>query len=170
MQPKFNLTATLYAKSEKRAELLKLLTSFVDKSRSEQGCVDYHFHISLDDPNMFYFYENWAERADFDRHIALDYQKDWFAKQGDYLAKPVELRFFEMVKIPDDRIGQVVQDYAARDVEVTQTGQFVADFHFYLDTEPKLDFVYELGNCPYQDLPPDLVSIYPPEESAPKRA
>jgi quinol monooxygenase YgiN len=46
--------------------------------------VDYHFHISLDDPNMFYFYENRAERADFDRHIALDYQKDWFAKQGDF--------------------------------------------------------------------------------------
>jgi methylmalonyl-CoA/ethylmalonyl-CoA epimerase len=46
---------------------------------------------------------------------------------------------------------------------VTQTGQFVADYHFYLNTEPKLDFVYELGNCPYQDLPPGLVSIYPPE-------
>jgi quinol monooxygenase YgiN len=48
MQPKFILTATLYAKSEKRAELLKLLTSFVEKSRSEKGCVDYHFHISLE--------------------------------------------------------------------------------------------------------------------------
>jgi quinol monooxygenase YgiN len=101
MQPKFNLTATLYAKPEKRAELLKLLTSFVDKSRSEQGCVDYHFHVSLDDPNMFYFYENWTERADFDRHIALDYQRDWFAKQGEYLAKSVELRFFEMVSAYD---------------------------------------------------------------------
>jgi quinol monooxygenase YgiN len=101
MQPKFNLTATLYAKPEKRAELLKLLTSFVDKSRSEQGCVDYHFHVSLDDANMFYFYENWMERADFDRHIALDYQRDWFAKQGEYLAKPVELRFFEMVSAYD---------------------------------------------------------------------
>ena len=101
MQPKFNLTATLYAKPEKRAELLKLLTSFVGKSRSEQGCVDYHFHISLDDPNMFYFYENWTERADFERHIALDYQKDWFARQGEYLAKPVELRFFEMVSAYD---------------------------------------------------------------------
>ena len=53
MQPKFNLTATLYAKPEKRAELLKLLTSFVDKSRSEQGCVDYHFHISLDGTGRF---------------------------------------------------------------------------------------------------------------------
>ena len=69
MQPKFNLTATLYAKPEKRVEFLRLLTSFVGKSRSEQGCLDYHFHVSLDDPNMFYFYENWTERADFDRHI-----------------------------------------------------------------------------------------------------
>jgi quinol monooxygenase YgiN len=85
------------AKPERRTELLKLLTSFVGKSWSEQGCVDCHFHVSLDDPNMVYFYENWAERSDFDRHIALNYQKDWFAKQGEYLTKPVELRFFEML-------------------------------------------------------------------------
>jgi quinol monooxygenase YgiN len=63
MQPQFNLTATLYAKPEKRAALLKLLSSFVDKSRAEQGCVDYHFHVSLDDPNTFYFYENWTSIA-----------------------------------------------------------------------------------------------------------
>jgi methylmalonyl-CoA/ethylmalonyl-CoA epimerase len=66
-------------------------------------------------------------------------------------------------KIPDERMAPVVQDYESRGIDVTQTGQFVADFHFYLNTEPKLDFVYELGNCPYQELPPDMVSIYPPE-------
>jgi methylmalonyl-CoA/ethylmalonyl-CoA epimerase len=88
----------------------------------------------------------------------------------DYIRRRGEGLHHIKEKVPDDRMGQVVQDYAARDVKVTQTGQFVADFHFYLDTEPKLDFVYELGNCPYQDLPPELVSIYPAEESAPKRA
>jgi hypothetical protein len=35
--------------------------------------------------------------------------------------------------------GQAVQDYAAGDIKVTQTGQFVADSHFYLGAEPKLD-------------------------------
>jgi hypothetical protein len=88
----------------------------------------------------------------------------------DYLQRRGEGLHHIKEKIPNDRMAAVVQDYAARDVKVTQTGQFVADFHFYLDTEPKLDFVYELGNCPYQDLPRDLVSIYPPEESPPKRA
>ena len=67
-------------------------------------------------------------------------------------------------KIATDALPGVVADYEARGIPVTQTGQFFADFHFYLDTEPKLDFIYELGNCPYQDLPPDLVSIYPPED------
>ncbi|HXZ18088.1 MAG TPA: VOC family protein [Roseiarcus sp.] len=66
-------------------------------------------------------------------------------------------------KLPDDNMATVVADYEKRGVKVTQTGQFVADFHFYLDTEPQLDFVYELGNCPYQHLLPDMVSIYPPE-------
>lgn len=66
-------------------------------------------------------------------------------------------------RIPDDQLIKTVEDFRVQGVDVTQTGQFVADFHFYLDTEPKLDFVYELGNCPYQDLPPDMVSIFPPE-------
>ena len=66
-------------------------------------------------------------------------------------------------RIQDDQLAKVVKDYESRGVEITQTGQFFADFHFYLNTEPKLDFVYELGNCPYQELPPEMVSIYPPE-------
>ena len=66
-------------------------------------------------------------------------------------------------KLPEDELRIAVDDYEKRGIEVMQTGQFVADFHFYLNTEPRLDFIYELGNCPYQDLPPDLVSIYPPE-------
>jgi hypothetical protein len=68
-------------------------------------------------------------------------------------------------KIPDERMAGVVADYEARGVRVTQTGWFVKDVHFYLDTEPRLDFVFELGNCPYQELPPDMVSVYPPEET-----
>ena len=96
MQPKFNLTVTLYAKPEKRVELLKLLTSFVDKSRSEQGCVDYHFHISLDVRHVLLL-----GTGRFRSPHRARLSKGWFAKQGDYLAKPVELRFFEMVSTYD---------------------------------------------------------------------
>jgi methylmalonyl-CoA/ethylmalonyl-CoA epimerase len=68
-------------------------------------------------------------------------------------------------RIADDAIEGVVQGYRDQGIGVTQTGQFETDFHYYLNTEPKLDFIYELGNCPILQLTPDKFSTYPPEES-----
>jgi quinol monooxygenase YgiN len=95
--PKCTLTATLHARPEKRAELIKLLESFMPRSRAEPGCVEYHFHVSDEDPNVFYFYENWTTRAALDVHLNLPYQKEWFARHDEFLAKKVELRFFTML-------------------------------------------------------------------------
>lgn len=64
-------------------------------------------------------------------------------------------------KIEERDFDAVLADYRSQDIGVTQTGQFFADFHFYLDTEEKLDFIYELGNCPVQDLPAGTFTIYP---------
>jgi methylmalonyl-CoA/ethylmalonyl-CoA epimerase len=66
-------------------------------------------------------------------------------------------------RITDDAIENVVQEYRDKGIGVTQTGQFETDFHYYLDTEPKVDFIYELGNCPILQLTPDKFSTYPPE-------
>ena len=67
--PRCTLTATLQGRPEKRKELMALLESFVPRSRAEKGCIDYHFHVGADDPNVFYFYENWTSRADLDVHL-----------------------------------------------------------------------------------------------------
>ena len=69
-------------------------------------------------------------------------------------------------KIETDDMDAVVKDYADRGIGVMQTGWFFKDVHAYLATEPRVDFIYELGNCPVQELPPDMFSIYPPEEKA----
>ncbi|MGD0473124.1 MAG: putative quinol monooxygenase [Candidatus Velthaea sp.] len=97
MTPRCTLTATLHARPEKRAELVALLASFVEPSRSEPGCVEYHFHVSADDPNVFYFYENWVTRADLNRHLELPYQKSWFGRHDEFLTRPAELKFYDML-------------------------------------------------------------------------
>ena len=68
-------------------------------------------------------------------------------------------------RIADDAIEGVVQEYRDKGIGVTQTGQFETDFHYYLDTEPKVDFIYELGNCPILQLTPDKFSTYPSENA-----
>jgi hypothetical protein len=53
----------------------------------------------------------------------------------------------------DESTDAVLQEYRDKGIGVLPTGQFDVDFHYYLNTEPKLDFIYELGNCPKLDLP-----------------
>ena len=43
-QPGCTIIGTVVAKPEKRAELLKILASFVAPTRSEPGCINYDFH------------------------------------------------------------------------------------------------------------------------------
>ena len=77
MKPGCTLIAYLHAKPEKRDELLKILQSFVKPSRAESACVEYHLHVSNDDPNLFVFPELADARgtrsapADADTHQLL---------------------------------------------------------------------------------------------------
>jgi quinol monooxygenase YgiN len=51
MNPGTTLIAYLQGKPDKRDELPATLREFVTPTRTEDGCVDYHLHISDDDPN-----------------------------------------------------------------------------------------------------------------------
>ncbi len=66
-------------------------------------------------------------------------------------------------RIADDDMERVLADYASKGIEVTQTGTFEEDVHYYLNTESDTSIIYELGNCPYIELPPEMVRIYPEE-------
>jgi hypothetical protein len=66
-------------------------------------------------------------------------------------------------QVPADRIEQVLADYRAKGVGVLQHGNFEIDYHYNLDTELAVRFIFELGNCPPLDLSTIPHSIYPPE-------
>ena len=90
MKPGCTLIAYLHAKPEKREELLKLLQSFVEPSRSEPACVDYHLHVSNDDPNLFVFYENWRTRKELDEHLQTPILTSFWSRRLDLLEKDVD--------------------------------------------------------------------------------
>jgi quinol monooxygenase YgiN len=43
------------------------------------------------------FYENWRERECLKVHEQLPYQREWFKRQPDLLAKPVEVKLYDLV-------------------------------------------------------------------------
>ncbi len=97
MIPECTLIAYVHAKPERRAELLKILEDFVAPTRSEAGCLDYHLHVSSDNPDLFILYENWRTRQALDEHLAKPYLADFWAKRHDYLSKEVEMTFLTML-------------------------------------------------------------------------
>jgi quinol monooxygenase YgiN len=100
MKPGCSLIAYLHAKPEKREELLKLLQSFVEPSRSEPACVDYHLHVSNDDPNLFVFYENWRTRKELDEHLQTPILTSFWSRRLDLLEKDVDIKFITMLSEP----------------------------------------------------------------------
>jgi quinol monooxygenase YgiN len=101
MKPGCTLIACLHARPEKRAELLKILHSLVKPSRAEPTCVDYHLHVSNDDPNLFVFYENWRTRKELDEHLETPILRSFWARRLDLLEKDVDIQFITMLSDPD---------------------------------------------------------------------
>lgn len=91
------IIGTVIAKNETRDELRRILTTQVAPTRAEEGCINYDFHISVDDPNIFMFYENWRSKADLDAHLKTPHLQPLFGRLAELLARPVEIKYFEML-------------------------------------------------------------------------
>jgi len=52
------VTALIKAKEGKGDELEQVIKGFVPQFLADEGCVEYRLHRRLDDPNVFFFYEN----------------------------------------------------------------------------------------------------------------
>ncbi len=91
------IIGTVVAKPEKREELRAILEAQVAPTRAEPGCINYDFHVDVDDPCCFVFYENWRSREDLGRHMQMPHLKPLLERQEDLLARPVHIRYLDML-------------------------------------------------------------------------
>ena len=49
---------------EKAEAFERLFRAYVEPSRQEPGCIEYHMLRDKQDPSLFVFYEVWASKAD----------------------------------------------------------------------------------------------------------
>lgn len=91
------LVAYVKAKPGKEAALKQTLMGLVGPTRKEAGCIDYHLHVSDDDPRMFLFYENWRTRKDLDEHLKMPHLLEFFGKHEELVDGDVPLHFYTML-------------------------------------------------------------------------
>jgi quinol monooxygenase YgiN len=89
--------AYLQAKPGKEQQLIDTLMSLVGPTRLEAGCINYHLHVSNEDPSRFMFYENWASKKDLDDHLAKPHLVPLLSRTDELLDGEVRIEFFTMI-------------------------------------------------------------------------
>ena len=72
--------AFMRAAPGKRDELRAALEALVEPTSQEEGYINYDLHQSLEDPDRFFFYENWESDADLDAHLDAPHLRDFAAR------------------------------------------------------------------------------------------
>ncbi|AZE02968.1 putative quinol monooxygenase [Pseudomonas chlororaphis] len=74
-----------------------LFRAYVEPSRAEPGCIEYHMLRDQQDPSLFIFYEIWESQAHLDVHSNLPHMKAFFDKRMDYLERDFDIRRIDML-------------------------------------------------------------------------
>jgi quinol monooxygenase YgiN len=61
-QQPLTITASILAKPGKRDLVKQSLRQLIPPTLKEKGCLNYDLHQDNDNPDRFFFYENWASR------------------------------------------------------------------------------------------------------------
>ena len=74
-----------------------LFRAYVEPSRQEPGCIEYHIKKKKSKNSLFVFYEVWADKAALDVHSALPHMAAFFEKRMDYLEREFDVQLIDML-------------------------------------------------------------------------
>ncbi len=81
------LTVIAYMRAApgKRDELRAALEALVEPTSREKGYVNYDLHQGTEDPDRFFFYENWESGEHLDAHLQTPHLVEFADAMGDLL-------------------------------------------------------------------------------------
>ena len=79
--PPLTVIAKLKAKGGSEEQLYQELRGLVGPTRAEEGCINYDLHRSVEDPNLFMFYENWESQPLWEQQMESPHLSEFSSKQ-----------------------------------------------------------------------------------------
>ena len=88
------IAGSVAIKPERRAEVVQVAREMSEASRRETGCLAYEFYVSIEDPNVFFVFEEWATEDALARHFQTEYMAAFQQRLPGLLAgRPVLKRY-----------------------------------------------------------------------------
>ncbi|MDR0136227.1 putative quinol monooxygenase [Metabacillus idriensis] len=83
--PAITITAILKAKEGKEDALRTELEKVLAPSRAEEGCIEYTLHESLEEKEVFVFYETWENEEALQQHIQSTHYQTYRENTSDFI-------------------------------------------------------------------------------------
>jgi quinol monooxygenase YgiN len=95
------VAATVEVKPESQDAALTMITTAIEATHAEPGCVDYALHRDVTDPARFVILEKWATPSALEEHAQTPHLKQLFADLGPLLAAPPTIIRTEPIPVGD---------------------------------------------------------------------
>ena len=89
--------ARVQARPGKTNELLSVLSSLVEPTRKEPGCLSYELLQNNEDPTDFTLIEEWQSNTALESHFATKHFKDALTKLPNLVAAEPDIRRYHLV-------------------------------------------------------------------------
>ncbi|MBD2439268.1 putative quinol monooxygenase [Nostoc sp. FACHB-110] len=94
---KVTVTARLKVKPGLEDRFRQEFEPVIALTRTEDGCINYDLHQSVEDPSLFLLHENWASEAILNEHLQQPYIRELGAKSAEYLVEPPEIKLWQQI-------------------------------------------------------------------------
>lgn len=98
--PQLTNLAFFRARAGASDALGETLSALVTPTRAELACINYDLHRAVEDPLVWFVYENWRSAEGLDAHMRSPHLKAFLAVAPDLLDGDIDLRQFAMVSSP----------------------------------------------------------------------
>ena len=93
------VVARIKAKAESVDVVREGLTSLLESTRAEPGCILYELMQNEADPTDFTFYEEWTNAAALEAHAQSEHLRSTFAKLDGHLEAPADVRRYSYIDL-----------------------------------------------------------------------
>ena len=82
--------AAVPIRPDRREEALDHVRALAERTRAEDGVLDYHATTDVSDPDVVQFFEQYEDQAAFDAHGETDHYREWLDVLPDVLGGDVD--------------------------------------------------------------------------------
>jgi quinol monooxygenase YgiN len=92
------VVAAIWKAKEGQADtILRVIEKMIPPSRKEPGCLFYQAHRSLDNPNVFFLYEQYIDAAGYEAHMASPHFEQYVKGEAIANLESRERAFYETI-------------------------------------------------------------------------